>query len=100
MPNIHEIIIRAISERRMLRFDYDAYQRVVEPHVYGIKNEKSQILGYQTEGSSHSGGLPEWRRFDTSGISNLESLDTTFAGSRPFPSGEHSTWDQTFAIVT
>jgi hypothetical protein len=92
-------IIDAIRNKRMIEFDYGGFHRVAEPHVYGRNGAVDQLLVYQVGGGSSSGGLPEWRRVDVPRITGLVVLDRTFFGARPNPSGQHSSWDETYAIV-
>ena len=89
----------AIRERRMLGFVYRGLARIAEPHVAGIKGGRQGMLAYQTGGQSSSGGLPEWRRFYLDEISGLHMLKEGFDGPRPYPSGRHSSWDSTIAVV-
>lgn len=95
---MEEIVKQGIRERKVVEFVYDDHQRVVEPHVYGIKNRRHGILAYQIGGSSSSGKL-DWKRFYFDKISNMKITDEGFPGPRPYPSGEHSKWDTTIAIV-
>jgi hypothetical protein len=92
-------IEQAIKTKAIVEFNYKGHQRVVEPHVLGISKGDLQILGYQVGGTSSSGGIPEWRRFDLSGMTSLAIADRKFPGRRPFPSGRHSSWDQEILIV-
>ena len=94
------IIRDAISHKLLIEFDYDGYHRVAEPHVYGKKSDRIQLLAYQTEGKSASYGLPEWRRFDVARMSNLKLTDRHFPGRRPTISGEHSSFDNYLLLVS
>ncbi|WP_454677225.1 hypothetical protein [Achromobacter marplatensis] len=96
---LQKLIKKSIEDKAIVRFVYGGHQRVVEPHVLGISRGVMQILGYQIEGSSSSGTLPEWRRFDLPGIVGMEVTGQTFSGRRPFPSGRHSSWDRQILIV-
>lgn len=89
----------AIANKHLVEFSYGGHHRVAEPHVLGINGGTLQFLGYQVGGSSSSGGIPEWRRFDLSKVSGLRELPQTFPGKRPFPSGKHSSWDKQLAVV-
>lgn len=94
-------IRRAIGDKQILEFLYDGCRRVVEPHVYGVKNGTVEILTFQIDGTSRSGAaLPEWRRFKVLQISQLLIKPDTFLGPRPYPSGRHSAWDEIRACVT
>jgi len=68
------MIRQAINEKRLLEFDYDGYHRIVEPHVYGRKNEEDEILVYQLRGGSSSGRLG-WKRMKLKGITKYESSE-------------------------
>lgn len=94
-----DIIKTAIFEKKLLEFTYDGLQRIAEPHVYGVKDGKYELLVYQIRGQSRSGGLPNWRRVELRKISNMRILDESFPGSRPTLSGKHSNFDTTIAIV-
>lgn len=94
-----DTIRSAIREHRMLEFSYGGRVRIVEPHVAGIKGGRQGMLAYQTGGQSSSGGIPEWRRFYLDKISGLRVLKEGFDGPRPYPSGRHSSWDSTIAVV-
>jgi hypothetical protein len=94
-----EVIRRAIAERRVVRFALDGIVRVAEPHDYGVRNGKRQLLVFQVGGASGSGGLPDWRWIDLARASNFELLEQAFPGGRVAPSGRHARWDQLFARV-
>ena len=96
---LQELIKKSIEDKAIVRFVYGGHQRGIEPHVLGISGGAMQILGYQIEGSSSSGTLPEWRRFDLEKIIGMEVTAQTFSGRRPFPSGRHSSWDRQILIV-
>jgi len=92
-------LIRAIRARRLVAFRYHECERVVEPHDLGVAGGVEQLLAYQIGGESRSGSLPEWRRFDVADLRDLRLLEETFPGSRPAPSGRHSSWDRTIVRV-
>lgn len=94
------LIEQAIREKKLLQFAYGGHPRIVEPHVLGVNGGITQFLGYQVGGSSSSGGIPEWRRFDLSKMSAVSVQPETFPGPRSFPSGKHSSWDYRIAIVS
>ena len=93
-------IIKAILERGILSFEYDGFERICEPHVFGVTNKKNQVLCYQFGGGSRRGGIPQWRRFDISGISTLARTGEIFDGPRPLPKGPHSIWDSIILVVS
>lgn len=92
-------IEQAIRSKSIVEFNYGGHWRVAEPHVLGVSGGSVQLLGYQIGGSSSSGGIPEWRRFELSRISGLSITNNTFPGRRPFPSGRHSSWDRQMLVV-
>jgi hypothetical protein len=95
-----DILIRqAINAKRVIQFTYNGHTRVVEPHVYGMKSGATQILGYQIGGGSSKGGIPEWRRFDTSLMAELQLHSDTFIGARA-GTMKSSSWDVTYLIVS
>ena len=97
--SIEQTIIDAIDAKKMLKFDYHDHERIVEPHVYGIKDNKKSLQAYQTDGTSSSGGLPQWRRMFIDEISSIQILDESFPGKREYPSGIHSSFDDIIKLV-
>lgn len=96
---LDSVIKAAILNKEIVEFTYHRHNRICEPHVYGVKNGKYQVLFYQIGGGSSSGGIPEWRRMDVGEISGLRTTGNTFPGPRPYPSGQHSDWDTIIALV-
>ncbi|HEY4183830.1 MAG TPA: hypothetical protein VGP07_02125 [Polyangia bacterium] len=93
------LIRRAIAEKRVVRFTLDGGVRTAEPHDYGVRNGKTQLLVFQIGGASRSGGLPDWRWVELARASAFELLGQTFRGGRVAPSGKHAQWEQLFARV-
>lgn len=76
-------IINAIKNRNLLEFTYKGHLRVVEPHTFGVFSNGNEILvSYQIDGTSDSGGVPDWRPFTFSKIKNLKVLNENFTGAR------------------
>jgi len=98
-PAMHDLILTAIHEKRLLRFYYKGQPRLVEPQDYGVQRNVVNLFSYQVGGQSASGRLPDWRKFAVHGITRLELLEDTFAGSRAVPSQSHQEWDVLFARV-
>jgi hypothetical protein len=46
-----------------------------------------------------SGPLPNWRWMEIDQISDAQTLDQTFPGGRPTPSGKHHIWHELFIRV-
>lgn len=95
-----QVIEQAIQSKKLVEFMYSGHLRVVEPHVLGVNGGVTQLLGYQIGGTSSSGGIPEWRRFDIPKMSGLSVCNESFPGTRPYPSGKHSSWNYQIAIVS
>jgi hypothetical protein len=72
------LIKTAISEKRIIEFKYDGYQRIAEPHVHGILDGVYQLLVYQIGGRSSSSGIPNRRRFKKNKISKMVITGQTF----------------------
>lgn len=98
-PAVHQLILTAIHEKRLLRFSYHGKPRIVEPQDYGIQKGIVNLFTYQISGESSSSRLPDWRKFAVQGMSNVELLDQNFPGSRSVPSQKHQEWDVLFARV-
>ena len=70
-PAVHQFILTAIHERRLLRFKYHDKERIVEPQDYGIQKGVVNLFTYQTAGESSSSRLPDWRKFAVLNMSSL-----------------------------
>ncbi len=92
-------IQKAMQRLQVVHFFYDGHIREVEPHVLGIHGGVPQLLGFQIGGSSRSGYLPNWRRFDLYSISGLVTTDARFSGPRPTRTGRHAPFDHLIEVV-
>jgi len=73
------VLVRAIRDKRRLRFVYNGKLRLVEPQCYGIGTRGTELLrGHQLQGGQQREPL-----FDVSKIVDLEVLNETF--DRPGP---------------
>ena len=96
--NTRDAMIReAISEKKLLVFDYDGFHRIVELHVYGRKDDRNEILAYQVRGQSSTGELG-WKRMYMNEITNMRVLGETYPGIRQV-NDRHSPWDFIYFIV-
>jgi hypothetical protein len=94
------MIRSAIENKELIEFTYHGYVRVSEPHIYGIKNGKRQILVYQIGGLTSSGKLPDWRRINLDEISGLKVIKgQKFAGFRENSQKDYDNWDTIIASV-
>jgi predicted DNA-binding transcriptional regulator YafY len=72
-------LVRAIEERRRLRFVYNGRTRLVEPQCYGIGTRGTELLRvHQLHGGQEREPL-----FDVTKIADLQVLDEAF--DRPGP---------------
>lgn len=77
-------ITTAIRNRQLLSFSYDGFVRTVEPHCYGIDNNRHEALrAYQVGGGSESGEYVGWKLFHVSEMRGVTVLQEHFANPRP-----------------
>ncbi len=94
------VIRAAIANRNLVEFTYRGYLRIAEPHVYGIKDGKRQILVYQIGGLTSTGRVPDWRLIGLEEISGLKVLKgETFEGPRKHEISDYDHWDAVVAAV-
>lgn len=80
----HELLVRSIREKQVLRFVYNGHARVVEPHAYGVAATGEVVLhAFQVEGESASRPPPGWRTFNVALIEALAATEGRFSDSRP-----------------
>lgn len=81
---MHQTIIKAIREKKVLSFTYDGYHRVVEPHCFGLTRAGNKALRcYQVRGGSSSGKLPDWKMMTIDKITALTMTQDEFSRPRP-----------------
>lgn len=82
LPNVLQVISRAIRERRCLAIHYDGQRqvRVVEPHaVYADEHDALVLDAYQIRGYSEAARpTPFWRPLPLRGISAISLLKESF----------------------
>jgi hypothetical protein len=83
--SIDNIIRTAISNKNIIEFTYHGYDRIAEPHVYGVYNGKRQLLVYQIGGHTSSGGPPDRRRINVDEILSIQITQQNFYGPRRSP---------------
>ena len=78
------IICDAIRARRLLRFVYEGYERVVEPHAYGVNTAGHEALSaWLAAGWSASATEPGWRMFLVDQMRDVAALAEPFPAARP-----------------
>ena len=99
-PLLHDDLMRAIHERRLIEFIYKAGpSRIAEPHDYGVSRGVDHLLAYQISGASRSGAPHGWKRFEVDQMRDLRVLERGFTGSRADANQHHAAWDVLFARV-
>lgn len=69
------ILIDAVSDRKVVAFDYDDKPRLVEPHAVGLNKKGALVMrGFQVTGDSATSSFA-WKLFTVDKIQNLAVLD-------------------------
>lgn len=77
------VLEEAIRLHRVVTFNYDGFQRVVEPFLIGTTTAgKLALRGYQTGGGSKSGKVPGWHLFSIHKIVGISMTQFEFSGVR------------------
>jgi hypothetical protein len=80
---MNTLICDAVRARRLLRFVYDGYERVVEPHLYGINTADHEMLScWLVGGWSASEAAPGWRNYLVRDMADVQVLAEGFDGPR------------------
>lgn len=75
---MNTLIINAIKERKVIEFNYEGENRIVEPHCYGLTTKGNEaIRAYQVDGFSSSGKMG-WKIYDLSKARNFNITDEIF----------------------
>jgi hypothetical protein len=94
---LRELICQAISERRLIRFDYKGEERIVEPHLLGERTSGNEALSaWQVGGFSESNSQPPWRSYLLDKMAQLVILEQQFDGPRPGYNPHDSTMSRIF----
>jgi hypothetical protein len=76
-------ICDAIGAKRVLVFQYDGYERVVEPHLCGQNTAgHDALLAWFVRGYSESRAEPGWRTYLLSQMRSVRQLEDTFQRAR------------------
>ncbi len=80
---MNTMVCDAIRSRRLLRFVYEGYERIVEPHVYGINTQSHEMLScYLVGGWSASKAEAGWRNYLVREMHDVQVLAEPFAETR------------------
>ena len=76
-------ICDAIRARRLLRFVYEGYERIVEPHAYGVNTAGHEaVSAWLVAGWSASETAPGWRMYLLDAMRDVAALAERFDGTR------------------
>ena len=79
-----EIVCNAMTNRRLLSFTYEGFERVVEPHLCGQNAAGHDVLlAWLVRGHSKSEPRPGWRHYLLTEMRSVQVLEDTFDKSRP-----------------
>jgi hypothetical protein len=82
--HVNIVLCDAIRERRLVRFFYDAYERIIEPYSYGVTHDGRELLmGWLVRGWSSSDTAPGWRTFYVDQMRDVGAMAESFTGPRP-----------------
>jgi hypothetical protein len=94
------LICDAIRAQRLLRFIYEGYERVVEPHLYGINTANHEMLScYLVGGWSRSEAGPGWRNYLVREMHDVHALAEPFMGARPEFNPHDAAFRQVYCAV-
>ena len=81
---MNEIISEAIHKKVCISLHYDGFDRIVEPHAYGITNDGNEVMRiWQTQGGSNSGKMPPWRLFTVREAKTIKLTEQSALTPRP-----------------
>ena len=90
-------IATAIEKRRLLAFTYHGLNRVVEPHIYGVKPDgRAALSAYQVEGESGSDEQAGWRLFHVHEMQDVRLLRRVFNRPREGYKRDDGMFSRTF----
>jgi hypothetical protein len=78
-------ICGALSERRIVHFDYEGHHRVVELAAHGphAQSGNAVVRGYQVGGTGETRPVPFWDMYRLDRIENFEIQAEHFSGFPP-----------------
>ena len=81
---MNALICDAIRSRHLLRFVYDGYERVIEPHSHGINSANHEVVsGWLVGGWTKTDTEPGWRNYLVGDMHDVHVLAESFPGPRP-----------------
>ena len=95
---MEEELRSAVQNRLVISYSLLGHSRTGEPHLLGYMDGGLALELFQTSGGSTRGGIPEWRTFYISDMSDLAVSNETFVPRSDFNPGR-SRWDPIVASV-
>ena len=81
---MNDLICAAIRSRRLLRFVYDGYERIIEPHSHGINTASHDVVsGWLVGGWTKTDAEPGWRNYLVRDMHDVHVLAESFPAPRP-----------------
>jgi hypothetical protein len=97
---MNTLLCDAIRATRLLRFIYEGYERVVEPHLYGINTQNHEMLScYLVGGWSASASEPGWRNYLVRDMHDIHVLAEPFDGPRAGYNPSDDAFHQVFCRI-
>jgi hypothetical protein len=75
----------AINRRRIVRFSYDGFERIVMPAAYGLNRHTGNELvrAYQIAGGDANRSIPAWSLFNAANVVDASLTGEDFEGLPP-----------------
>lgn len=90
-------IAAAIEKRRLLAFTYHGLERVVEPHIYGVRPDgRPALSAYQVLGGSASGEQAGWKLFHVHEMQDVRLMQRGFSRPRQGYNPDDGMFSRTF----
>lgn len=90
-----QLINEAIDHHYLLHFNYNGFDRTVEPHHYGQLGQALQLQAYQTKGGTRTGGVPGWKNFEIGKMLHLSLDKHSHFATRP----DHNPANSHFKVI-
>ena len=98
--SLHDQLVFAIENKRLIQFAYKGAVRIAEPHDYGVREGAQKVLAYQRWKAGVRGpAMRGWRSLEASRIGTCVVLDERFPGTRADADQHHQHWDILYARV-
>jgi hypothetical protein len=80
---VNEIVCNAIRARHLLRFIYEGYERIIEPHIHGVNSANHEMVsGWLVGGWTATRAEEGWRNYLVSEMHDVHALADQFPQPR------------------